>query len=231
MKTNTVKQLKENLEEKWKHEEDFIEGLKERYPNMFNYRDVVLNSSAPVGWESIITDLCGSINNYATNTKRYRKKTDLISKGKIFLNNISRFILNKINFIIDPYRPFRPKDQKMWMIPQQIQEKVRSSKRYALQKKINSFYHKYLSAGNCYEEYSSPEVYVAQIKDKFGGLRFYYDGGDEIVDGMVRFAEYLCSKTCEETGAEGNLCVRRSWYRTLSEEKAKELGYNIKGLE
>lgn len=231
MKYESVKMMKTIIEEKWKHEEDFIEGLKERYPNMFNYRDVVLNSSVPVGWESIVTDLCGSINNYVTNTKKHRRKTDLISKCKFLLNKLIRFIVDKINFIIDPYRPFRPKEQKMWIIPQQIQKKVHASKRYALQKKINNFYYKYLIRCNCYEEYSPPEVYVAQIKEKFGTLRFYYDGGDEVIDGMVRFADYLCSKTCEETGSEGELCVRGGWYRTLSEERAKEHGYNIKEVE
>lgn len=30
---------------------------------------------------------------------------------------------------------------------------------------------------------------VEQIKEKFGGLRFYYSGGDDMIEGMVRVAE------------------------------------------
>ncbi len=33
------------------------------------------------------------------------------------------------------------------------------------------------------------QVVVVQIKEKFGGLRFYYGGGDDCIGGMVRMAE------------------------------------------
>lgn len=59
-----------------------------------------------------------------------------------------------------------------------------------------------------------PQVVVAQIKEKFGGLRFYYDGGDAEISGMVRMAEAWADVACEECGAIG---TRRSggWIRTL----------------
>ena len=59
-----------------------------------------------------------------------------------------------------------------------------------------------------------PQVTVAQIKEKFGGLRFYYDGGDDEIRGMVRIAEAWASRSCEECGALGK---RREggWIRTL----------------
>ena len=46
-----------------------------------------------------------------------------------------------------------------------------------------------------------PQVTVAQIKEKFGGLRFYYDGGDDEIRGMVRMAEAWAGNTCEDCGA------------------------------
>ena len=59
-----------------------------------------------------------------------------------------------------------------------------------------------------------PQVVVAQIKEKFGGLRFYYGGGDAEISGMVRMAEAWADVACEECGAIG---TRRSggWIRTL----------------
>lgn len=59
-----------------------------------------------------------------------------------------------------------------------------------------------------------PQVVVQQIKEKFGGLRFYYQGGDEHIHGMVRMAEIWAGYSCEECGAPGE---RRSggWIRTL----------------
>lgn len=46
-----------------------------------------------------------------------------------------------------------------------------------------------------------PQTVVAQVKEKFGGLRFYYDGGDEAVAGMVRMAESWASRVCEDCGS------------------------------
>lgn len=43
-------------------------------------------------------------------------------------------------------------------------------------------------------------VKVAQIKSKFRGLRFYFDGGDRFVAGMVRFAESMSFRTCMTCG-------------------------------
>ena len=66
-----------------------------------------------------------------------------------------------------------------------------------------------------------PEVTVSQIKEKFGGLRFYYDGGDEYVSGLVSMAEGWAGHTCEECGKPGK---QRSggWVRTLCDEHEAE---------
>ena len=62
---------------------------------------------------------------------------------------------------------------------------------------------------------------MAQIKEKFGGLRFYYDGGDAVVDGMVRMAESWAARSCEKCGKPGE---RRGggWIRTLCDEHEAE---------
>lgn len=44
-------------------------------------------------------------------------------------------------------------------------------------------------------------ISATQIKDKFGGLRFYYQGGDDMIDGMVWFAEHLSETICEDCGS------------------------------
>lgn len=50
-----------------------------------------------------------------------------------------------------------------------------------------------------------PQVVATQVKEKFGGLRFYYDGGDDQIYGMVRMAESWAAHTCETCGAPGKL--------------------------
>ena len=59
------------------------------------------------------------------------------------------------------------------------------------------------------------QVIAEQIKEKFGGLRFYYRGGDEFINGLVSFAEALSYKTCEQCGSNRNVSLRkRSWIKT-----------------
>jgi len=62
-----------------------------------------------------------------------------------------------------------------------------------------------------------PQVTVDQVKEKFGGLRFYYEGGDDVIDGMVRMAEGMSEVTCEVCGKPGK-SQGGGWIRTLCEE-------------
>lgn len=60
-------------------------------------------------------------------------------------------------------------------------------------------------------------IKVEQIKEKFGGLRFYYQGGDAQISGMVTMAEAWAGRSCETCGDRGE---RRSggWIRTLCDK-------------
>ena len=66
-----------------------------------------------------------------------------------------------------------------------------------------------------------PQVVVEQIKEKFGGLRFYYQGGDEKIQGMVRMAEDWASATCEDCGVPGK-SRSGGWIKTLCERHDAE---------
>jgi hypothetical protein len=54
------------------------------------------------------------------------------------------------------------------------------------------------------EEQEYFQVTADQVKEKFGGLRFYYSGGDDEVRGMVDLAERMSCKTCELCGSPGS---------------------------
>jgi len=41
------------------------------------------------------------------------------------------------------------------------------------------------------DERDAMQVVADQVKEKYGTLRFYYHGGDEVVEGMVMMAESL----------------------------------------
>ena len=57
-------------------------------------------------------------------------------------------------------------------------------------------------------------VIFQQIKEKFGGLRVYYGGGDDYVDGLVSMAEAWSYKTCEVCGEKGSP-NKTGWITTL----------------
>ena len=60
------------------------------------------------------------------------------------------------------------------------------------------------------------QVTLDQVKEKFGTLRFYYSGGDDAIDGMVRMAESMSGVTCEECSAPAQT-HGPGWIRTICE--------------
>lgn len=78
-------------------------------------------------------------------------------------------------------------------------------------------------------EYVTP-VTVRQIKEKFGGLRFYYDGGDEKIDGMVEMAELWASSTCEECGSPATKQTS-GWIKTVCDKHYDEIEERKKQYE
>ena len=104
-------------------------------------------------------------------------------------------------------------------------------------------------ADNYYFTVEPPQVIADQVKEKFGGLRFYYhleynernnylletekypdlqqivDRYSDYINGIIHFAEIASGRTCEETGQPGELHSaggsRNGWLKTVSKEHAK----------
>jgi len=66
-------------------------------------------------------------------------------------------------------------------------------------------------------------IWVSQVKEKFGGLRFYTNGLTEeeyeIVDELCKLSE----KTCENCGDEGHIDYDEGWLTCLCDKCRKEL--------
>ncbi|MBD8879799.1 hypothetical protein IHE49_04845 [Rhodanobacter sp. 7MK24] len=60
------------------------------------------------------------------------------------------------------------------------------------------------------------DIVATQVKEKFGTLRFYVDGGDEEVFRLIDSAEQESATICEACGAPGTL-VTKGWHSTLCE--------------
>jgi len=75
--------------------------------------------------------------------------------------------------------------------------------------------HKYVSI-------APNQVTCTQMKEKFGGLRFYINGGDDYVEGMIHMAEYMCENMCQYCGTKENLGITGGWITICCKECSKE---------
>jgi hypothetical protein len=64
---------------------------------------------------------------------------------------------------------------------------------------------------------------VIQVKEKFGGLRFYINEGTSEIHQRIVKAEIESMKICEITGNPGKLRTDITWYKTLCDEEYNKL--------
>ena len=72
------------------------------------------------------------------------------------------------------------------------------------------------------------DKHILQIKEKFGGLRFYIGSGSEEVHDIIRKYEDLSYETCEVCGETGELRLDCGWhggrwYKTMCKKHYDEL--------
>ena len=68
------------------------------------------------------------------------------------------------------------------------------------------------------------QVVTTQVKEKFGGLRFYYIGGDETINGMVWLAEHQSYNICEQCGSTSEVGSTDGWIYTRCKSCAEKEG-------
>jgi hypothetical protein len=59
------------------------------------------------------------------------------------------------------------------------------------------------------------QVEFLQLKEKFGGLRAYYNGGNDEIAGMIRLAEEMSYHICEYCGTMDNIGCTSGWIKTI----------------
>jgi len=65
-----------------------------------------------------------------------------------------------------------------------------------------------------------PQITAVQVKEKFGGLRFYTQGASEAQYAVISFAETLSEYMCEKCGSTKDVGQTRGWITTLCKECA-----------
>jgi len=66
------------------------------------------------------------------------------------------------------------------------------------------------------------DKHILQIKEKFGGLRFYIGSGTEGIYEIINKYEHLSYETCEVCGEKGKLYRNMGWWRTLCDDHYRE---------
>ena len=64
--------------------------------------------------------------------------------------------------------------------------------------------------------------HAVQVKEKYAELRFYFEGGDEYIEKLIRNAEKASVHICEVCGKEGEITEINHWFQTLCKPHFKE---------
>jgi len=113
------------------------------------------------------------------------------SKKKVIKNKTLRAIYNKIR---------------------NLRFKIRYKKLYNILYRIEDFIE---SKCEKIEIETIPQVVATQVKEKFGSLNFYYNGGDDYISGMVSLAENMSNDICEFCGSTENIGHTKGWIYTI----------------
>lgn len=163
--------------------------LCEKYPKLFRDRHGDMRKTCMVwgleigpGWANILESLCANIQWHIDQSRNTRLNNLKYNRALVKAKNGDNTALKRY-FSFDGATEF--------YIQKHINEAL------ALGKPRN------ITA-------ACPQVIVTQVKEKFGSLRFYYNGGDSMIDGMVRMAERLSEVTCDDCGSPGE-ATNEAW--------------------
>jgi len=153
--------------------------LCEKYPKIFKHRYADMTTTAMCwgfehgsGWFNIIDLLCGQIQGHIN----WRRK-ERVSALK-FNRALKQALAGNKDTLIK-YFSYNGKVTDFTI--KSVDEAITKAKYREVPEKIR-------------------QVVASQVKEKFGTLRFYYDGGDEYIHGLSAMAEAMSARTCESCG-------------------------------
>lgn len=174
--------------------EELDSKLVEKYPKIFRDRYADMRTtcmcwgfSCGDGWFNILDVLCGNIQHHIDWSRKQRL-------NDLRFNRALKRALNGERIALEKYFTFNDGPPSEWAI-KHADDAIKKGEFREAKKAV-------------------PQVVASQVKEKFGGLRFYYSGGDNQIFGMTRIAESMSYRTCEECGAPGK-SNNHGWITTL----------------
>ena len=217
-------------------EKTFDSYIMEKYPSLFakdadgNPRKAECGLYCPTGWQHIVDSLCSSIDWRLRNPDRVQTWKRYYDACMFIHKTLYRPIYKKIYRLVDPLEKHYWKDgvRNDWtMIHSEM--RTNAEKNHPIKTKLKEFVSKFgclFRPEYRWEIIPTPPVVIGQVKQKFGTMRFYFSGGDEHIRSIVSFAEVMTGAVCEKTGEPGKMHQKGFWYKTLSEDEGKKLGYS-----
>lgn len=176
------------------------EALCIKYPKIFKERYSPVNETAMCwgfdigdGWYQIIDSLCLQIQSYINDERNYRVLTLLYNRA------LARAIKGDQSSLQRYYRGNRQSVDVDW-INSTINNDIAKAVYRTVEPRVD-------------------QIVAMQVKEKFGGLRFYTHGGNNVTDGMIRMAESWAIHTCEQCGNAGKP-RNNGWIKTLCDKHA-----------
>jgi hypothetical protein len=183
------------------------EALVAKYPKIFKYRHAPMTHTAMCwgfdcgdGWYNIVDVLCSNIQHHVDNKRKDR------AKALRFNRALKRALAGDV-------RPLQ-----MHFSFGDCAEPTKFGIEYA-DKAIEKAKYKEVPP-------IMPYITASQVKEKFGGLRFYTNVYTDEISGMMSMAEGMSYRTCEVCGNPGR-ANNYGWISTLCDTHRLERGEEL----
>jgi hypothetical protein len=187
------------------------EALVAKYPKIFKYRHAPMTHTAMCwgfecgdGWYNIIDALCSNIQHHVNQKRKER------AKALRFNRALKRALAGDTRPLQMHFTFSGKTEPDKWGIEHANDAIVK-----AKFKEVPPI---------------MPYITASQVKEKFGGLRFYTNGYNEAVGAMISMAESMSYRTCEECGSPGRT-NRYGWYTTLCDTHRLARGEDLEDDE
>jgi hypothetical protein len=183
------------------------EALVAKYPKIFKFRHAPMTHTAMCwgfdcgdGWYNIVDVLCGNIQHHVDNKRKDR------ARALRFNRALKRALAGDVHLLQMHFTFGNKTEPDEWAI--NYSNKAIEKAEF---KKVPPY---------------MPHITASQVKEKFGGLRFYTNGYTDEVSAMISMAESMSYRTCEVCGSPGR-SNSYGWISTLCDTHRLERGEDL----
>jgi hypothetical protein len=183
------------------------EALVAKYPKIFKYRHAPMTHTAMCwgfdcgdGWYNIVDVLCGNIQHHVDQKRKDRARVLRFNRA------LKRALAGDTHPLQMHFTFGNKTEPDEWAI--EYSNKAIANAEF---KEVPPH---------------MPHITASQVKEKFGGLRFYTNGFTDTIDGMIRMAESMSYRTCEVCGSPGR-SNNYGWISTLCDTHRLERGEDL----